>query len=165
MSTIAEEVAYCTGRIARSTALAEASTDSCARASHFGIAKAYGERLAALDRASGLSAQMEAPTKERHLFAHPESIAGVHILSRQDMEVRGPSDCAGKPAHLAASFVAAATVVRPTLAGGSSDQQIVVHNSVMFGRSLLTATSHDVAEAADVNHLADRGAFFAHILT
>lgn len=48
MCTYADEVAYCTGRIARSTALAEASTDSCARASHLGIAKAYNARLAAL---------------------------------------------------------------------------------------------------------------------
>ena len=62
MSTFAEEVAYCNDRIARSTALAEASTDSCARASHVGIAKAYGDRLAALDGTSDLSTRVETPT-------------------------------------------------------------------------------------------------------
>ncbi|WBH17852.1 hypothetical protein [Sphingomonas radiodurans] len=44
----AAEAAYCARRIARSTALAIASTDSCARASHHGLAVAYAQRLAAL---------------------------------------------------------------------------------------------------------------------
>ena len=42
------EAAYCVARIARSTALALASTNSCARASHVGIADEYKKRLAAL---------------------------------------------------------------------------------------------------------------------
>jgi len=42
------EASYCIARISRSTALALASTDSCARASHVGIADEYKKRLLAL---------------------------------------------------------------------------------------------------------------------
>jgi hypothetical protein len=45
-----DEAAYCITRIARSNALAAASTDSCARASHLGIAEGYEERLTSLTR-------------------------------------------------------------------------------------------------------------------
>lgn len=50
MHTNPDEAAYCITRIARSEALAAASTDSCARASHVGIAEAYGDRLTSLTR-------------------------------------------------------------------------------------------------------------------
>lgn len=50
MYTDQDEAAYCLGRIERSTALAKASVDSCARASHVGIANAYGDRLTALTK-------------------------------------------------------------------------------------------------------------------
>lgn len=46
-----DEAAFFAARVETSTALAFASTDSCARASHVGIAAAYGERLAKLTRA------------------------------------------------------------------------------------------------------------------
>ena len=52
MSTNAEETAYCVARIAASTRLALASTDSCARASHAGTASAYRKRLAGLKAAA-----------------------------------------------------------------------------------------------------------------
>lgn len=42
------EAAFCACRVEVSTAKALASTDSCARASHIGMAKAYSARLAAL---------------------------------------------------------------------------------------------------------------------
>jgi hypothetical protein len=47
-----DETAFCAARVETSTALALASTDSCARASHVGIAKAYSDRLATLTRAA-----------------------------------------------------------------------------------------------------------------
>jgi hypothetical protein len=50
MYTNPDEAAYCINRIARSEALAAASTDRCARASHVGIAEAYGDRLTSLTR-------------------------------------------------------------------------------------------------------------------
>ncbi len=50
MYTNPDEAAYCITRIARSNALAAASTDSCARASHRGIAEGYEERLTSLTR-------------------------------------------------------------------------------------------------------------------
>ena len=53
MYTNPDEAAYCITRIARSNAIAAASTDSCARASHVGIAKGYGKRLLALTRTPG----------------------------------------------------------------------------------------------------------------
>lgn len=52
MYTNPAEAAYCITRIARSNALAAASTDSCARASHVGIAEAYGDRLTSLTSAA-----------------------------------------------------------------------------------------------------------------
>jgi hypothetical protein len=52
MYTNPAEAAYCITRIARSNALAAASTNSCARASHVGLAEAYGERLTSLTRAA-----------------------------------------------------------------------------------------------------------------
>ena len=48
MYTNPDEAAYCITRITRSNALAAASTDSCARASHLGIAEGYHERLTSL---------------------------------------------------------------------------------------------------------------------
>jgi hypothetical protein len=50
MYTNPDEAAYCITRIARSNALAAASTDSCARASHIGIAEGYEARLTSLTR-------------------------------------------------------------------------------------------------------------------
>ncbi|AIT05117.1 hypothetical protein MC45_00100 [Sphingomonas taxi] len=50
MYTNPDEAAYCITRIARSNVLAAASTDSCARASHLGIAEGYEERLTSLTR-------------------------------------------------------------------------------------------------------------------
>ena len=50
MYTNPDEAAYCITRIAHSNALAAASTDSCARASHRGIAEGYAERLTSLTR-------------------------------------------------------------------------------------------------------------------
>jgi hypothetical protein len=44
------EAAYCRGRIQRSTALAIASTESCARRSHETMAILYERRLIALTR-------------------------------------------------------------------------------------------------------------------
>lgn len=81
MSTYAKEVAFFTGRIARSIALAEASIDICARASHTGIARAYGVRLAALDHGS------DASTPRIELSSSGESAAQRrHALSRSDNE-------------------------------------------------------------------------------
>jgi hypothetical protein len=50
MYTNPDEAAYCRTRITRSKALAAASTDSCARAAHTGLAQAYGDRLTSLTR-------------------------------------------------------------------------------------------------------------------
>jgi hypothetical protein len=55
MFTNADEAAYCTMRIARSTALARTSEDSCARASHAGIAAEYQLRLSTLVRTGNVS--------------------------------------------------------------------------------------------------------------
>ncbi len=46
------EIAYCTGRIATSIALASAATDMSVRASHAGFAEGYKRRLADLLRAA-----------------------------------------------------------------------------------------------------------------
>lgn len=73
MSTFADEVAYCTGRIARSTALAEASTDSCARASHVGIARAYGDRLALLGQTSDVSKRANTSTIDARSSAQAQA--------------------------------------------------------------------------------------------
>lgn len=61
MSDHAAEAAYFTRRIARSTALAMASTDSCARASHNGLAAAYAQRLAALTHRDDAGAPLLTP--------------------------------------------------------------------------------------------------------
>ncbi|KQN91529.1 hypothetical protein ASE90_01605 [Sphingomonas sp. Leaf67] len=50
MYTDPDEAAYCITRIARYRALAAASIDSGARASHAGIADAYSDRLTSLTR-------------------------------------------------------------------------------------------------------------------
>lgn len=50
MFTDNAEAVYCTSRIKRSTALALASTEICARLAHEGIATVYRGRLAALAR-------------------------------------------------------------------------------------------------------------------
>lgn len=48
MQQIRDETAYCKGRIARSSALATASTDPCARRSHQAMTALYRRRLADL---------------------------------------------------------------------------------------------------------------------
>lgn len=53
MYTNPDEAAYCITRIARSNALAAASRESCARASHLGIAEGYEQRLADLRHIGG----------------------------------------------------------------------------------------------------------------
>jgi hypothetical protein len=57
------EAAFCAYRVEVSTAKALASTDSCARASHIGIAKAYSTRLAGLTR-SALRAGDAVPNRD-----------------------------------------------------------------------------------------------------
>jgi len=52
MNTNNAEAAYCKGRIERSTALALASTESCARLSHESMAALYERRLAGLTQSS-----------------------------------------------------------------------------------------------------------------
>lgn len=50
MERTRDEAAYCAGRIARSSALALASTDPCARRSHQGMTALYRLRLVDLNR-------------------------------------------------------------------------------------------------------------------
>jgi hypothetical protein len=52
MYTNNAEAAYCKGRIERSTALAIASTESCARLSHEGMAALYERKLTGLIKSS-----------------------------------------------------------------------------------------------------------------
>jgi hypothetical protein len=129
MSTFAEEVAFCTGRIARSTALAESSTDSCARVSHVGIARAYGQRLAALDGTSHLSTQVET------------SMVHVQSSGRREMTISSGSTPSGLEDR--SSDVA-------MLAGGSSDQRAAVHNMALFVQPLLGVAPDYTADAAEM---------------
>lgn len=169
MSTFAEEVAYCTDRVARSTALAEASTDSCARASHVGIAKAYGARLAALECAGDLSDQVKTPTVDGQRKAADVDNSAP---SRLDSESAGSSHNEpsigpdGELPHLRASVVALENVVVAILAGGSSDQRAAVHDMALFVQPLLGSAPDSKTNAAEImDHLADRSALFASVRT
>jgi hypothetical protein len=151
MSTSAEEAAYCTDRIARSTALAEASTDSCARASHVGIAKAYGDRLAALDDTETASA------------GTPASLDNEVDEPSRDQPSSDPD---GELPHLRASVVALENVVVAMLAGGSSDQRAAVHDMALFVKPLVGAPPDHTTDAAEMmDHIADRSALFASVRT
>jgi len=57
MYTKNAEAAYYKGRIQRSTALAKAATESCARLSHETMAALYEHRLAGLTQASPVPRQ------------------------------------------------------------------------------------------------------------
>ncbi|MEZ0495754.1 hypothetical protein [Sphingomonas sp. IW22] len=58
MDTNIAESEYCRGRIVRSTALAAASSESCARLSHEAMAALYRHRLATLARATAAPAKL-----------------------------------------------------------------------------------------------------------
>jgi hypothetical protein len=157
MSTFAEEVAFCTGRIARSTALTESSTDSCARVSHVGIARAYGQRLAALDGTSHLSTQVETS------MVHVQSFGRREMTTLSGSTPSGLDDRSSEPSHdqpsiepdrdlphLRASVLALENVVVAMLAGGSSDQHAAVHNMALFVQPLLGVAPDHAAGAAEM---------------
>ncbi|MFD1951274.1 hypothetical protein ACFSGX_10920 [Sphingomonas arantia] len=148
MSSYADEVTYCTGRIAQSTALALASTNACARASHVGIANAYGARLTALKLDGDRSVQGgERPGREQ---GQPEPDMTPSVRNDADMRDR---------------VVALEHVVVAMLAGGSRDQREAVHDMALFVRPGPTPASgrSTTDAAARMDQLADRSALFSRI--
>jgi len=61
MDTNDAEAAYLKGRIERSTALAAASVESCARLSHEAMAALYERRLSALTQPNSAAPALRAP--------------------------------------------------------------------------------------------------------
>lgn len=87
MSTNSEEVAYCTSRMTRSSELALAAKDGCARASHVGITEAYSKRLAALT--DGRKASIQECTRPIEPAEPPHrdpALLQFRALSRWDNE-------------------------------------------------------------------------------
>ncbi len=182
MPAIANEAAYCTRRIARSTELALASTDICARLSHAGIAAAYGKRLASL-AAPGTSANLptssvligtglvpqtdgtlprpRAPTFDNGASALPAddgpTLTVGHAVEHDMAD--------GEIAQLKARLVALENVTVAMLAGASNDQRAVIHDMALFARPLVSkvgdGTTIDTADLMD--RLATRAALVARV--
>ena len=90
MSLHADEAAYCIRQIARSTALALASTDSCVRASHAGIAEAYGKRLVSLTKTEDTAGFHAVPAVP--MVNEPEPAVQSDVMTL-------PAPCAFQPAQ------------------------------------------------------------------